>query len=177
MSPISILDSLILFVTKKITRQVYLVFGVHNFKLAYGFTAFSLAASSTVMIFDRSFFASWIVMCLANTSVFLGASYFESRTKEKFMNPARKYPYCYIRVSLAFKFLLLSWVLLLVFFTEGDSIRTKVLVISAGASLLAMFSAVFFASVEPENPTDSLLKKFGKWLKSLLETSTLPQPA
>jgi hypothetical protein len=174
---ISFLDSLILLVTKKITRQIYIVFGVDNFKLAHWFIAFSFVISSTVMIFDRSFFASWIVLCLANTFVFLGVGYFQSHTKEKFMNPARKYPYCYIRVSLALKFLILSWIILLVLFTERDSIQTKVLIISAATSFLTMFSATFFASVEPEDPTDSLLKKGLKWLKGLFETSALPQPA
>jgi hypothetical protein len=177
MDLISTLDLLILFVTKKITRQVYLVFGVDNFKLAHRLIAFSFATSTTVMTFDRNFFVSWIVMCLANTFVFLGVGYFQRYTKGKFMNPARKYTYSYIRVSFALKFLLLSGILLLVLFTEEDSIRTKVLIIGAGTSLLAMFSAVFFASVEPEDPTDSLLKKLLQKFKSLFEMKAIPQPA
>lgn len=44
-------------------------------------------------------------------------------------------------------------------------------------SCIYFTGAFYFASVEPEDPTDSILKKLLQKFKSLFESKALPQPA
>jgi hypothetical protein len=184
MKPFENIDTILLHYTENLARFVYRLFGINNFKLAHlslvlaailGLvSAFFLSLHKPHDIFD--------LICALFVSLFGPATLWFLVVKKAIENyrPGHgnleriKPERILQRVWLFF----LSIVSLIRPVGEGPwNVRRILEVISWDLCFLSFFAALCFVAIEPEDPTDSLLKKGLKWLKGLFETSALPQPA
>jgi hypothetical protein len=180
---IKIFDEKMLDFLAIVANFVYRLTGVNNFKLAHlcFLISVSFDVTATLIVNSREFLLHRI---LAQLFIVLYAFFFwiffvlrpERNYKRGYMNSGR--------VDFALFFVrTVHFLMFIVCIFQSKMFRVDNIPFEYVAGwfvrLWWLFTslAVYFVSLEPPPPKDSILKKFSKWVKSCLEPRTIPQPA
>ncbi|MEY4440590.1 MAG: hypothetical protein RLY49_216 [Candidatus Parcubacteria bacterium] len=188
MNPLKFLDSLILFITKKIARWIYLLFGINNFLIARILIVFSVVVYGFAIVFRWHSnsatlwsFALSPFGLLALFSQYYLAHRAEVKYKRGFANINRiNFFFLRLYFLITTPFILLGTASKVAGIMNGQS--KDVYLDLAGlfdntAFIIGLLIVSYLISIEPEDPTDSLLKKLLQKFKSLFDVRAIPQPA
>lgn len=171
------LDDTLLEIAQKIAREIYFVTGLGNLFLAknfilvswvvFSFSYFldSYQSGNKYFIKDVLISLSWGFFCLL---VWMNIKRLGLPSEKGFQNPARIMMFD-IRLTFLLNFVAMSFL--------STTKPYSVFLIGFAVVLLLLSAGLYFGSIEPEDPTDSLLKRLWGKLKEACSFSPLPELA